>query len=129
MTVTITPIYAALLAFLFLFLSARVIAFRRKNLVSIGDSGSNDLAHRVRAQANCMEYVPIGLLLILMAELSGVPLWMIHIAGAMLLLGRILHAMAFSIKPMNFTWRVIGMSLTLFQIGLTAGLILVYALL
>ena len=50
MTLTITPIYAGLIALLFIVLSTRVIFYRRANLISTGDQGDKALLNRaVRA--------------------------------------------------------------------------------
>jgi len=92
---TVTPIYAALLALLFLGLSARVITYRRSNLLSLGDEGDKGLLKRMRAQANCAEYVPIGILLLLLLELTGAPLWLLHALGLSFTAGRLLHAYGF----------------------------------
>ena len=124
----LTPIYAALIAFVFLWLSARVILFRRGHLVSLGDGGDPALLTRVRGQANCAEYAPIGLLLLLMVELQGAPGLAIHILGLMLLTGRVAHAAAFYGAKPAIGPRILGMALTLFMIGLAALGLLGHAL-
>ena len=73
MTADITGLYAAALALLFVVLSARVITVRRANKVSLGDGGDADLLARVRAQGNFAEYAPLGIVLILIAELQATP--------------------------------------------------------
>lgn len=121
----ITSIYAGLLAFLFLALSWRVIAFRRSHLVSLGDGDSKDLRQRSRAQANFAEYTPLGLILLACVELRGAPPLAVHSLGLMLLGGRLLHAVAFWVHPMIMRFRIIGMLLTLIMIAAAAaGLVL-----
>jgi uncharacterized membrane protein YecN with MAPEG domain len=121
----ITSLYAGLLALLFIALSARVIAFRRSERVSLGDGESKDLRQRCRAHANFAEYTPIGLILLACVELQAAPGIAVHLLGLMLLIGRGLHARAFWIHPMNFTFRTWGMLLTFGMIGLSAiGLVL-----
>ena len=61
----ITGLYGALIALVFLALSARVIMYRRANQLGLGDHGDKSLMKRMRAQANCAEYAPFGLLLML----------------------------------------------------------------
>ena len=48
----VTALYAGLLAPLFLFLSARVIAARRGAQTALGDGGDPALLRRMRVQAN-----------------------------------------------------------------------------
>jgi len=123
MTLPITTILVSLLALLLFRLSVRVIALRRKNKVSLGDGGHDDLQRAIRGQANCAEYVPIAVLLVLVAELQSsgalvtVPLAVI---AAAFLVGRVLHGYAFAATAGNTTLRVRGMQLTLFSIVLLA---------
>lgn len=126
---TITPIYAALIAIIFLVLSFRVILYRRANRLSLGDSGDKNLLKRMRAQANCAEYAPLGLLLLLLSELQGAPGVALHLLGLALALGRLLHAIGFGSTPQNFMLRQIGMVLTLSVIALSAMGLLGHALL
>lgn len=118
----ITPIYAALLAGLFLWLSTRVILVRRSERVSLGDGGSRELERRIRAQGNCAEYAPMGLILILLAELQGGPGWVIHLLGITLVLGRVMHGLALSAQ--QYALRVPGMALTLIVIAAAALVVL-----
>ena len=125
---TVTPIYAGLISLLFVALSFRVIGFRRQVKVALGDGGSTTLTRRLRAHGNFAEYVPIGLLLLVMLEMSGAPVWMVHILALMLLAGRLMHGWALSFTDKSVTGRVGGMGLTLFSIGLSALATLAYAL-
>lgn len=121
----ITSLYAGALALIYLALTFRVIAFRRANRVSLGDADSKDLRQRSRGHANFAEYTPIGLILLACVELQGAPSIATHLLGAALFFGRLLHAMAFWVHPMNFTYRTIGMLLTTGMIGVSgAGLML-----
>ena len=124
----VTPIYAGLIALLFLALSARVIFYRRSAQVSLGDGADKELLSRIRAQANCAEYAPLGLLLLLLAELQGTPVLILHLLGAALLAGRVMHGVALSIRPQRLNLRVAGMALTLTAIGIAAILCVVLAL-
>lgn len=120
MPITVTPIYVALLALLLLVLSARVILYRREKKLSLGDEGDRQLLKRMRAQANCAEYAPMGLLLLLVAELQGAPAVALHPLGLTLLAGRVVHGIGLSSNPQNTIFRQVGMVLTLSMIGLTA---------
>ncbi len=99
MPLSITPLYAAPMVFLFMALSVRVIAYRRGHKIPLGDAGNPALLSRIRAQGNCAEYMPLGLLLLLMAELSGAPSFGLHSAGICLVVGRTVHAAIFPIWP------------------------------
>ncbi|MDJ0821215.1 MAG: MAPEG family protein [Paracoccaceae bacterium] len=121
----ITALYAAALALLFIGLSLRVITYRRSNRLSLGDEGDRRLLQRMRAQANCAEYAPFGVLLLLLAELQGAPDLGVHALGLTLLAGRVMHAVGFSRRPNIMALRVGGMVLTMTMILVTAlGLIL-----
>ena len=113
-------IYAALIAVLIIFLSARTIILRRKNLIALGDAKHPALRRAIRAHANCVEYAPIALFLMFLSEMQGTPIWIIHLLGIGLLTGRIIHAYGISQEPENTLFRVIGMVLTLNCIGFSA---------
>lgn len=115
--ITVTPIYAGLTAFLFLVLSWRVIIYRRTHNLGLGDGGNKSLLKRMRAHANCAEYAPISLILLLCLELQGAPGWALHAAGCAILLGRALHGYGFSISPPKLRLRVQGMAVTLIAIA------------
>ena len=110
---TATPLYAGFLTLLFLLLSANVVRGRYLHRVSVGDGGDKDLMKRMRAQANFVEYAPLGLLLIAFCEMQGLALWAVHALGLMLLLGRCLHAYGFGSTPQIVPLRRIGMVLTI----------------
>lgn len=129
MAVTITPLYAALLALLFLVLSARVILYRRARSLNLGDEGDRQLLKRMRAQGNCAEYAPIGLILLLLAEAQGAPAPALHLLGLALLGGRVSHGVGLSSNPQRLILRQLGMVLTLSMIALTSLGLLAHALL
>lgn len=108
----ITSIYASLAALLIVRLSLAVIKLRRKNRVSVGDGGNEQLQLAIRSHANAVEYIPIALLLLLTLELNGAPAILIHILGVILLIGRILHSMGLPEK--DFKKRVLGMQITIY---------------
>ncbi len=126
---SITTIYAAIIALLFLALSFRVITYRRGNLISLGDHGDKALETRIRAQGNCAEYAPIGLILLGLVELNGAAPIIIHLLGLMLLAGRLMHGIGFWGDRPVMLLRVWGMLLTTGMIGLSAFGLLVLSLL
>ncbi|WP_299023904.1 MAPEG family protein [uncultured Sulfitobacter sp.] len=116
----ITAFYAGLLTLLLLALTARVIVYRRTNKLSLGDTGDSILLQRMRAQANLTEYAPLGLILMALAELQGAPAAAVHLMGAVLLAGRLMHAIGFSRRPQIMPLRVGGMVLTLSMLLVSA---------
>lgn len=121
----VTSIYAGLIALIYLWLSARVITYRRGHRISMGDAGSNSLLKRMRAHGNCAEYAPFGIVLLGLVEMSGAPGLAVHALGALLLLGRSAHAWGFSASPPIMGGRVLGMICTLSMFLISAlGLIL-----
>ena len=108
----ITPIYVALLAILFLFLSFKTIKIRKRLQVGVGTGDNPELLRAMRVHANFSEYVPITLLLILSVELLAGHFIFVHILCAALLIGRIIHAYGVSQTRENLKFRVAGMLLT-----------------
>jgi len=110
---SVTPLYAALLTVIFLILSARVILVRRDQKIAYGSGDNTDNEALIRAHANWAEYVPIAVVLLLVAELQGVsPVWL-HICGLALLIGRGLHGYGMGFNRKFFAGRVTGTALTL----------------
>ena len=110
--------YASVLGLVFVGLSAMTILRRRKLSISLGAGDSEQLLRLVRAHANFAEYVPIALLLIGGAAILGAPLWLINAGGAILVAGRLMHAIA--ILRADGRLRVVGMTATLSVIGMAS---------
>ena len=108
----ITPIYVALLAILFLFLSFKTIKVRKRLQIGVGTGDNPELLRAMRVHANFSEYVPITLILILSVELLKGHFILVHGLGAALLIGRVLHAYGVSQTKENLKFRVSGMLLT-----------------
>lgn len=96
MSPRISAFYAALGAILLIVLALRVSLYRRRTRIGLGDNGDRELLKRIRAHGNAVEWLPIGLLLLLVLELlATTPPWL-HAFGLALLLGRVLHAFGLS---------------------------------
>ncbi len=111
-TELITPVYAAIIALMFVLLSVRTLRLRRRFSVAIGGGNEPLLERATRAHANFAEYVPIALLLIFFLEIQGGSTLRIHIACGVLLIGRIIHAWGISQPREDFRFRVLGMAMT-----------------
>lgn len=120
-----TALYAALLAVLFVVLSINVIKKRRQFQVGIGSKGEMALERCIRVHGNFAEYVPFALLLMFLAEYSGLAPVYLHILGLMLLTGRLLHAFGVSQLKEKLLYRVSGMLLTFSVMLLSSAAILV----
>lgn len=116
----ITGMYAALAALMIVALARNVIALRRQHKVALGDGGHQDLLAAIRAHANSVEYLPIGLLLLLLLELSQGPAWLIHILGSLFIIGRLIHANG--VSKAIITRRIIGMQFTIWLLIIMAVL-------
>ena len=128
MSVAVTSLYAGLLAPLYLWLTLRVIRFRRGERVDMGTGDSRLLERYVRAHANFAEYAPLSLLLLALLDLGGWPGWLLHLLGLALLTGRLAHAWSFSAAELRLRSRTAGMLLTVTPIAIMALLCLGQAL-
>ena len=95
----VTSLYAGCLALLYLGISAWVIRVRVQQNVLSGDKGNPVMANAMRVHANFAEYVPLALILILLAEMQGAPALALHGLGATLLLSRVMHAAGKASQP------------------------------
>jgi uncharacterized membrane protein YecN with MAPEG domain len=118
----ITAFYAALLALIQVGLTLNVVRYRRTQKISLStESSDGELLKAVRAHGNFIEIVPMGLLMIVLAEFQGAPGWSIHSLGMLLLIGRVLHAHAILLCPNSYgVTRPVGMVLSLFVLILGA---------
>ena len=90
MTPIITPFYAALCVFFYLFMAKQVINNRWQFKKGLGVV-EGDLEQTVRAHGNFAEYAPLALIMITFLELQYWRMEVIHGLGAVLLISRILH--------------------------------------
>ena len=108
----VTSIVASILTIIFIRLSFAVIGLRKKNRVSLGSGGHDDLERAIRAQGNFAEYVPFGIILIACLELNGAPWWLVALPGITLVIGRLIHAKGINVPPPDFSKRILGMKFT-----------------
>lgn len=121
----IVTLYASLLALLYLALTFRTIALRARLRVTLGDGGDKALERAIRAHANFAEYVPIGLVLLILVEGIGTRPMMVHALGIALLSGRLLHALGVSRLREPLPLRMAGMVLTTGQLAVCSGCLLI----
>lgn len=109
---TITALYAGLLGLLFLGLSIVVIRRRGSEEVGLGSGGKVPLERAIRGHGNFAEYVPLVLILISIMELNQIAVWLLHLTGGLLLLGRLMHGYCFAFTESLVPARVGGALLT-----------------
>ncbi|MEP1441935.1 MAG: MAPEG family protein [Hyphomicrobiales bacterium] len=116
----IVGFYLSINALLFIWLCFKVINVRRGEQISIGNGDNKKLHHRIRAQGNAAEYMPIFFLLMVGAASLSTPPLALHVFGAAFTVGRILHAYWFLSPSKNLKPRVAGMMLTLSSTSILA---------
>lgn len=122
---TITSLYGGLLGLWFLVLSFHVIRYRFTG-VSLGDGGRPEIMRAIRAHGNFSEYVPLVLVLLAVLETGGtVAAWVLHLIGACLLIGRLLHGISLGFTKKWVPGRMGGMILT-FTALLVASLLCIW---
>ena len=107
-SLSITGLYASLLGLLFVGLAINIIRMRLQFKVGIGDGGNKALGKAIRVHGNFAEYIPIALLMLAAYEINGAnPMWL-HGLGALLFIGRVLHAIGLSKTTRTSKQRQIG---------------------
>jgi uncharacterized membrane protein YecN with MAPEG domain len=108
-------LYVGLFGLLLIVLSLRVSFVRRDARIALGDGSNETLQRRIRAHGN---FVPIALLLLALAEHTGMGTLFIHLFGLILLAGRISHAYGICQTNEIFIFRMVGTLATLTVIGI-----------
>ncbi len=124
---SVSGIYVALGALLLVGLGLRVARLRHRLGVALGHGGHVALKRAIRVHANCAEYLPVGLVLLVALDLRQAGALWVHVLGAALLSGRVLHALGVSRTREPLPVRVSGMLLTVGAIvGASLRLLLTY---
>lgn len=92
----VTALYASLAAVLIVFLAYRVAMFRKSRRIGMGDGEDKEIGVAIRAHANAVEYAPISLILLALAELNGLSGVTVHALGALMVASRVAHAWGFT---------------------------------
>ena len=95
--------------------------FHVRAMSRFGDGGNPEMQRAIRAHGNNTEYVPIALILLVLAHDLGAGLLLIHAIGLTLTIGRMLHGIGFverrhETPTGHSTLRRWGMILTLLAI-------------
>lgn len=108
MLLTTTTLYTMPLIAIWLVLWMRVTSIRSAIGCSIGDAGDMKLLQNIRQHGNFIEWVPLTLVLMILAEAQGTDALWLHVAGALLLTGRLAHPFGLKIDNAGHPLRYVG---------------------
>ena len=130
MNLDITLSYSIILITFMLILAFRIIDLRGSPVTKFLHSedrvvDEDTLYRAVRGHGNLIEYAPLFLILMLIAELNGLASAYLHFSGIIFTIGRLMHGIVFSFMKPNMILRVGGMILTFtgFIILITSSLV------
>lgn len=98
MPIPITLLYGGLSIALLTFLGVRVTLARGKTKAFSTELPAEALRLPVRIHGNAAEWIPPGILLLLLLELSGLGSTALHVLGGAFLTGRIIHAVGMALR-------------------------------
>jgi len=128
MSVAITALYAAALGLFYIALSFKVSFTRGATDISLGDGGNLTMLAAMRRHANFAEYTPFALILMGFAEIGGLGATWLHVAGLLLIVGRVVHLFAINEQGGPLPARIVGMLSTYAAMLIGIGGIAVSAL-
>ena len=108
MSVTITALYAGILALIVIALAINVTVHR----VKLRDGGNPQMRRMIRLHGNAAEYIPLAVVLMAIYELNGGGHLGLHIVGIALVAGRVVQTWGMWATDMTNRGRQIGQSLT-----------------
>ena len=121
-------LWVALHLVLLLALSALVVRQRRKHAVELGDADIPELAQAIRAFGNATDYVPSGLIALVMLTVAGANPMAVHSVGLTLFGGRLAHAIGLSRSGAASLPRAVGVLVTWLAYLLAAVILIFYAI-
>lgn len=121
MNLEITSLYAVPLAILMFVLWMNVTKTRAKMAVSIGNNGDVGLHEKIRRHGNFIEWVPMVLLMMLIAEMRSANGMALHVAGVLLVLSRVAHPFGLRHDNPNHALRIIGNTGSLLALFVATG--------
>jgi uncharacterized membrane protein YecN with MAPEG domain len=120
-------LWTGLLLLLLVVLSAQVVRLRRAHGVALGDGGVPELARAIRAFGNATEYIPAGLAALALLAVLNVHPGVVHAAGSVLFIGRVMHAVSLTRSGEASPVRAAGVTLTWLSYVFAGAALLVYA--
>ena len=92
MSVSITALYAGILALIFVALGINVTRHRVKRRVALGDGGNPEMLRMIRLHGNAAEYIPFAVVLMALYEINGGWHTALHVIGIVLIVARVLQS-------------------------------------
>ena len=118
-------LYTALLTLVLLGLKLFVGARRGALKVPSGDVSNPEFARVQRVQQNAVEDVPVLVIALVLSAMLAAPVWLIHAAGAVLVISRLGHAFGLASKDGFSPGRAFGtLGTLLVYLALAAALLL-----
>lgn len=114
----VSALYAVLSALLLFKLSLNVVKLRTQYRVPFGDGGFYELQTAIRLHGNAVENLPIALIMMVIMEMNGANVWLVHVSGIILMLGRAAHY--YGLHHHDWRWRRSGMSATYISMTIMA---------
>lgn len=110
MQLSITALYAGIMALFALVLGFQAGSYRGKTGISIlyGEPVNMELAQRIRVHENFLENVPLILILMGIIELNGGSATFLQISGTALVIARVAHAVGLKHDQIQHPGRAIG---------------------
>lgn len=124
-SVEIVGFYVGLNLLINLFLAYRVSGNRLRSNIMTGTGEDKALYNASRAHVTNVEYLPLGLAGLVMLHLLSGSIYVIHVVGLLLTIGRVLHAIGISKTSDSSPPRLVGTLLTWIS-QLVAGLACLY---
>jgi uncharacterized membrane protein YecN with MAPEG domain len=111
-SLTIVGVYAGLNILINLLLAYRVSANRVRAKVMTGTGDDDKLYNASRAHITNVEYMPIGLIGLVVLHMLLASIYVLHVVGLALTIGRVLHAIGVSRTGESTPPRLVGTLLT-----------------
>lgn len=109
----VTAFFAGVFLLALIPLTVQVGVKRIETAIFFGDGGNAALARRRAAHSNFVEHVPLFLIGLALAQVSGAPVWLAVGAGTAMLVGRATHAVCLLFTDGTGNARAVSMILTL----------------
>ncbi len=113
---------------LLLVLSMLVVRQRRKHAIELGHAEIPELERAIRAFGNATEYVPGGLIALVVLAMAGAYPVAVHAVGLTLFVGRAAHAVGLSRSGAASLPRAVGVMLTWIAYIMAGVALLFYAI-
>ena len=120
MSVSITALYAGILALIVITLAINVTVHRVKLRVPLGDGGNVEMRRMIRLHGNAAEYIPLALVLMAIYELNAGSHTALHVIGIALIAGRVVQTLGMWATDQTNIGRQIGQSLTWLSVAALA---------